>query len=110
MNAYLENPAGGNAMTRPRPDAVLDFIRQLAEADTAGLSDGQLVDRFVARQDQVAFKALVRRHGPMVLRVCQSVLDHPEDAEDVFQATFMVLARKAAGLNSSEAVGVWLHE
>ena len=59
-----------------------------------GLSDRQLLDRFAARRDETAFTALVERHGPMVRRVCGEVLGNHHDAEDAFQATFLVLARQ----------------
>ena len=76
---------------------------------TLPLSDGRLLERFVAQQDEAAFETLVRRHGPMVLRVCQRVLRHTQDAEDAFQATFIVLARKAGDVVKQESVGSWLH-
>jgi RNA polymerase sigma factor (sigma-70 family) len=63
----------------------------------------------VARRDGAAFEALLRRHGPMVLGVCRRVLGDSHDAEDAFQATFLVLVRKAAGLRSRELVGNWLY-
>jgi RNA polymerase sigma factor (sigma-70 family) len=71
--------------------------------------DGQLLARFVAAGDEAAFAALVRRHGPMVLGVCRRVLRGHHDAEDAFQATFLLLARKAASLADGDAVGAWLH-
>jgi RNA polymerase sigma factor (sigma-70 family) len=101
----------GSMVQRVQPNALLESIRGvLAEADAARLSDRDLLQRFTARQDQVAFKAILRRHGPMVLRVCQRLLKQQEDAEDVFQATFLVLARKADSLEWRESVGAWLYE
>jgi RNA polymerase sigma factor (sigma-70 family) len=82
----------------------------LAGQGCAGpLTDGQLLDRFLAQQDQCAFEEIVRRHGPMVLRVCQRILRHTQDAEDAFQATFIVLARRAALAAQKQSVGGWLH-
>ena len=75
----------------------------------AATPDGQLVAAFIASGDQDAFEALVRRHGPMVLGVCRRVLRQAEDAEDAFQATFLVLARKAGSVRPREQVGNWLY-
>ena len=72
-------------------------------------SDRQLLERFVRRRDQPAFAALLRRHGPMVLGVCRRVLRHEQDAEDAFQATFLVLAKKAHGLRRPERLANWLY-
>jgi RNA polymerase sigma-70 factor (ECF subfamily) len=74
-----------------------------------GTSDAQLLDRFVRRHEQAAFAALMCRHGPMVLGVCRRVLHHEQDAEDAFQATFLVLAKKAASISKRESVGGWLY-
>ncbi|MBY0522610.1 MAG: RNA polymerase sigma factor [Gemmataceae bacterium] len=84
--------------------------RTLLQLHNVGdLTDGQLLDRFVRDEDEAAFEALVRRHGPMVLRVCQRVLHHAHDAEEAFQATFIVLVRKASVIARGEQVGGWLH-
>jgi RNA polymerase sigma-70 factor (ECF subfamily) len=72
------------------------------------VTDRQLLERFVTRRDGAAFAALVQRHGPRVLGVCRRVLRHEQDAEDVFQATFLVLARKAAVIPWQESVSRWL--
>ncbi len=97
-------------MTQPRFDPVLEQIRKLAaDQQTAQLSDGELLERFAARRDEVAFEMLVRRHGPMVMRLCRRLLHHWQDAEDVFQATFLVLARKASTIRKRESVSSWLH-
>lgn len=77
-----------------------------------GMSDAQLLERFNARRDQgaeLAFEALVRRHGPMVLRVAMDVLGNVHDAHDAFQTTFVILARRAAAIARPEALGPWLY-
>ena len=74
-----------------------------------GLSDGQLLDRFIDRREEAVFEAIVRRHGPMVWGVCRRVLRDHHDAEDAFQATFLVLARKANSVMIREKLGNWLY-
>jgi RNA polymerase sigma factor (sigma-70 family) len=71
--------------------------------------DRQLLDDFAARRDEAAFAALVSRHGPMVWRVCRRVLHHEQDAEDAFQATFLVLARNTGSIRQRDTLGNWLH-
>ncbi len=72
-------------------------------------SDEQLLYAFTSRRDESAFAALVRRHGPMVQGVCRRVLGHQQDAEDAFQATFLVLARNAMKLRRKTALASFLH-
>ena len=92
--------------------AVLRHLQRLAAVREGGeLTDAQLLQRFTARRDEGAFAALVERHGPMVLGVCRRVLQDAHDAEDAFQATFLILARKAAAIDPRrEALGGWLHQ
>jgi RNA polymerase sigma factor (sigma-70 family) len=77
--------------------------------DGAGRTDGQLLDSFIQHKDNVALSALVRRHGPMVWGVCSRLLHGHQDAEDAFQATFLILVQKAATLPDLEMVGNWLY-
>jgi RNA polymerase sigma factor (sigma-70 family) len=88
----------------------LDLLLQAGSL--AGLSDAELLGRVVSRDpgsSSVAFEALVRRHGPMVLATCRGVLHHEHDAEDAFQTTFLVLALRAGSLRSGDRLGPWLH-
>jgi RNA polymerase sigma factor (sigma-70 family) len=90
-----------------------EFIRQLSRTaalcDGAGLTDGQLLEAYLTRRDDAALAALVRRHGAMVWGVCRRVLRQYHDAEDAFQATFLVLVRKAASIASPELLANWLY-
>jgi RNA polymerase sigma factor (sigma-70 family) len=88
---------------------VVQELRRVALASHDELSDAQLLERFVRARDESAFAALLWRHGPMVLGVCRRLLGHTHDAEDAFQATFLVLVRKAAGLRRPALVGNWLY-
>ncbi len=73
------------------------------------MNEGQLLERFVARRDEAAFAALVARYGPMVLGVCRQMLHDPNDVDDAFQATFLVLVRKAGTLRNRDLLGNWLY-
>jgi len=91
-------------------ETLLPCIRLLASPPgTDQVSDAALLDLFIAEWDQRAFTALVQRHGAMVLQVCRRVLGNADDAEDAFQGTFLVLARKAAAVQPREALAAWLH-
>jgi RNA polymerase sigma factor (sigma-70 family) len=89
--------------------STLQHLRDLAAAPAAGLADGDLLERFLSQQDESAFEVLLRRHGPMVLNVCRRVLHDPHDAEDAFQATFLVFVRRAASIARRELLGNWLY-
>jgi RNA polymerase sigma factor (sigma-70 family) len=91
-----------------RLNKVLEHLHRVLAPPGGDLTDGQLLARFVAARDEASFAALVRRHGPMVLGVCRRLLRHTQDAEDCFQATFLVLARKASVVRR-EALGSWLY-
>jgi RNA polymerase sigma factor (sigma-70 family) len=92
-----------------RPAPLLRQIQQLV-GPVPGLSDRELLRRFVVEGDEAALEAVVRRHGPLVRGVCRRMLRNLHDAEDVFQATFLVLTRKAAVIPWQESVGTWLYE
>jgi RNA polymerase sigma factor (sigma-70 family) len=97
-------------MARSPLTAVLHHVRGLLGARaSADLTDAQLLERFVAHRDEAAFGALLERHGPLVLGVCRQVLHDEHAAEDVFQATFLVLARKAGSVRAGQALGGWLY-
>ncbi len=90
--------------------AALSYLNQLfVQGTVSGLPDDELLDRFLATRDGTAFEALMARHGPMVLKVCRAVLRNPSDAEDAFQATFLVLVKKARSLRGHANLGGWLH-
>ena len=101
-------------METSRREPRLGPIRLLFEVGpVAGLSDGQLLDRFLDRRAdreaaEVAFAALVERHGPMVLRVCRGRLGDEHDAQDAFQATFLILAGKAGSIRRHDSAASWL--
>jgi len=97
-------------MTTVQPEPILRHLHKLAVShDRQEWSDRQLLDEFAARGEEAAFRILVARHGPMVLRVCRRVLGHEQDAEDAFQATFLVLARTPESIRKRAALADWLH-
>src|SRR5262249_41206389 len=98
-------------MTRPNAAAlVLQHVHHLVNIPTdRRLSDAALLRQFVRTRDETAFAELVSRHGPLVLGVCRRTLCNTHDAEDVFQATFLVLARKAVSIQQQQSIAAWLH-
>jgi RNA polymerase sigma factor (sigma-70 family) len=88
---------------------ALGRVRTLLASQRGGVSDSRLLADFVERRDEAAFAALVHRHGALVLNVCLRTLGDATDAEDAFQATFLVLARKAASIRKGDSLSSWLH-
>jgi RNA polymerase sigma factor (sigma-70 family) len=90
--------------------AVLEQLnRVFSQGTIVGLTEGKLLERFVAEGDEASFAALVTRHGPMVLAVCRRILRDEHAVEDAFQATFLILVRRAGAIKNGELVGHWLH-
>ena len=100
-------------MTNAPAQVFTDHMQVLFGVGTcAGMTDGQLLERFMAGRDEsgdLAFETLVTRHGPMVMRVCRNVLDDPHDVHDAFQAVFLVLARRANAIRDRRSIGSWLY-
>src|SRR5260370_21067991 len=89
---------------------VIRHIRALAsEPLSDGPSDQELLERFIYQKDKSAFANLLRRHGPMVRSVCRRLVAREADADDVFQATFLVLLRKARSIRKRQSVSSWLY-
>jgi RNA polymerase sigma factor (sigma-70 family) len=86
-----------------------DLRRTTLLREASSLSDGDLLKWFLTQREEAAFEILVRRHGPMVLGVCRRILRHSHGAEDAFQATFLVLMRKAGSITRPEVLGAWLY-
>jgi RNA polymerase sigma factor (sigma-70 family) len=97
------------AMVASHARSVVHCFRILARHEFAGATDSKLLDLYVREMNETAFEVLVRRHGRMVLGVCQRILGNSHDAEDAFQATFLVLVRKAASIRPARMVGNWLY-
>jgi RNA polymerase sigma factor (sigma-70 family) len=105
-----EETSGRSAMPTGTLSKIVRHLHRAALRGGAGdVADGCLLEAFVLKRDEAAFAALLRRHGPMVLGLCRRVLGCPHDADDAFQATFLVLARKAASVVPRERVGPWLY-
>ncbi len=94
----------------PRAECLFNQLERLFRQGTSvGSSEGELLERFVTEQDEAAFEALMARHGRMVLGVCRQLLRDPNDVDDAFQATFLILVRKAGTLRRSDLLGNWLY-
>src|SRR5262245_62140830 len=97
-------------MARAAASPILQLIRRVVEdPQVRQLPDRALLQRFRSQHDDAAFHTLLRRHGPMVLDVCRGVLGDGPDADDAFQATFLVLAQKAGSIRKEVSLGSWLH-
>ncbi len=100
-------------MTNAPTQVFTDHMQVLFGVGTcAGMTDGQLLERFMAGRDEagdLAFETLVTRHGPMVMRVCHNMLEDPYDVHDAFQAVFLVLSRRANAIRDRRSVGSWLY-
>jgi RNA polymerase sigma factor (sigma-70 family) len=89
--------------------SVLRHLRMFSEPEARDLSDGELLERFRSQREEAALALLVQRHGPMVLGVCRRLLREAHAAEDAFQATFLILLRKAWAIRKLDSVASWLH-
>jgi RNA polymerase sigma factor (sigma-70 family) len=97
-------------MATSQPVRMIQHLRRaVLRRELAALSDGQLLGHYVEHRDEAAFEALVRRHGSMVLGVCRRILGNVHDADDAFQAAFLVLVRKAGSVVPREMIANWLH-
>ncbi|HKI30904.1 MAG TPA: RNA polymerase sigma factor [Gemmataceae bacterium] len=94
----------------PLQNVIHHLRRVVSREKTGDLTDAQLLDDFVQRRDEAAFELLVWRHAALVLGVCRRLLHDRHEAEDAFQATFLVLIRKAASISNRDSVGSWLHK
>jgi RNA polymerase sigma factor (sigma-70 family) len=97
-------------MSKQQAEIVLHHLRRLTSTTATGPEhDRQLLERFTQRREEAAFEALLDRHGAMVLRVCRRILHDAHEAEDAFQATFLILARKAGAIRRQQSLGSWLY-
>src|SRR5689334_1777902 len=93
-----------------RLQTILDHIQRRMRPSLAGVvTDAELLERFLENRDEASFELLMWRHGPMVYGVCRRVLHHTQDAEDAFQAAFLMLARKADSIGKRESISGWLY-
>jgi len=101
---------GGTGMTYAPLGSLMRHIRQMVGVSAAeDRTDADLLGQFASQRDEAAFAVLVQRHGPLVMGVCRRVLRDTHTAEDAFQATFLVLAKKAGAIRRREALAGWLH-
>jgi RNA polymerase sigma factor (sigma-70 family) len=100
-------PHASRAKYTARLGVVISQLRRALQQEAT--TDGELLGKFVERRDEAAFEALVRRHGPMVFGVCRRLLCHVQDAEDAFQATWLVLVRRAPSIVDRHLLGNWLY-
>jgi RNA polymerase sigma factor (sigma-70 family) len=96
-------------MAGKEANAVVRYIRRMAASGADRVEDWKLLDRFVTHRDEAAFEALLQRYGPLVWGMCRRILQSRDDADDAFQATFLVLVRKAASIGRRDQVGPWLY-
>src|SRR5260370_8140879 len=97
-------------MSKVQSNALVQYLRRLAEGQTGASerTDRELLRLYASDHDEAAFFSLVRRYGPMVWKLCRRTLSSEQDAEDAFQATFMVLAQKAGSVGWHESIASWL--
>src|SRR5687768_8095083 len=105
MGASIEEHMAAN----PMGEVIQSLRETMFLREEAGLPDAQLLDDYFKRQDTAALASLVKRHAPMVWGVCRRVLGNHQDAEDAFQATFLVFVRKAASIRNKELLANWLY-
>ena len=110
LHREIQEERGARPMADAHHAGAHRHFRVLFEVGTVvGLTDEQLLCLFVTRRDEAAFTALIERHGPMVQRVCRDVLGDHHDAQDAFQATFLVLAKQASSIRRRDALASWLY-
>src|SRR5262245_27040736 len=96
-------------MATQQLNAVLHYLHRSLDGGSASRPDGDLLARYLVGREPAAFEELVRRHEAMVISVCRRLLGNGADADDAFQATFFILARKARSIRHGDSVGSWLH-